>query len=263
MTDVPYLAAEHPIRFAHRGSRLLWPENTMRAFSGAVEDHGYRYLELDVRCSADGVPMVFHDQSLERTSNGAGPIAAWSAADLATLDAGYHFAPGDGHPLRGAGITIPTLEELLRTWPDVRLNIDLKAPGIEWQVAEVIRRCDAEERILIGSFYDQRIARFRRITRERVAVSAGPTAAMAMYTASRVGRSARSAAVAFQLPYRFGVIRIDRRLIAAVHRAGAQLHVWTVNEPADMRRLLDMGVDGIVTDRPDLLNDVLAEREEG
>lgn len=260
MTDVPFLAAEHPIRFAHRGSRTLWPENTMHAFEHAVTDHGYLYLELDVRCSADGVPMVFHDESLQRTTNGSGPIASWSVADLRTLDAGYHFAANDDHPLRGTGIGIPTLEEVYRAWPGVHLNIDLKAPAIEWQVAEVIRRCEAEERSLIGSFYDQRIARFRRITRDRVAVSAGPTAAMAMYTASRVGRAVRGAAVAYQLPFRVGVIKIDRRLIAAVHRAGAQIHVWTVNDPADMNRLLDLEVDGIITDRPDVLNDVLAAR---
>lgn len=260
MTDVPFLTAEHPIRFAHRGSRILWPENTMYAFDRAVTDLGYRYAELDVRCSADGVPMVFHDQSLPRTTNGVGPVAEWSAADLGTLDAGYHFAPGDGYPMRGAGIRIPTLEEVYRTWPALHLNIDLKAAGIEWQVAEVIRRCDAEERSLIGSFHDQRIARFRRITRGGVAVSAGPTAAMAMYSASRVGLTSRSTVAAYQLPYRVGVIQIDARLIGAVHRAGAQVHVWTVNDPLDMHRLLGMGVDGIVSDRPDVLNAVVAER---
>ncbi|MEN8234083.1 MAG: glycerophosphodiester phosphodiesterase [Actinomycetota bacterium] len=252
-----YFSVEHPIRFAHRGSRILWPENTMYGFAKAVEDLNYKYLELDVRLTADRVPVVFHDGTLDRTTNGTGEIAEYTFEELQGLDAAHHFDPENDYPLRGHGIGISPLDELYRTWPDVRLNIDLKGPGEEWAVAEVIRAADAEHRTLVGSFYDRRIAKFRRISRGRVAVSAGPSAALAMVAASRVGRSIRRKIQAYQLPFDYRAVPIDEKLIDAIHRAGAHIHLWTVNEPEDMRRLLDMGVDGIVTDRPDLLNEVM------
>ena len=252
-----YFSVERPIRFAHRGSRILWPENTMHAFAGAVEDLGYHYLEIDVRLTADGIPVVFHDETLERTTDGEGKVADRTFAELAQLDAAYAFDPEHGYPLRGTGIGISSLEELYATWPDVRLNIDLKAPEEEWVVAEVIRSADAEHRTLVGGFNDRRIARFRRITGGRVVVSAGPTASLAMYAASRVGRTVRRGFQAYQLPFNYRGMKIDRRLIDAVHRAGAHIHLWTVNEADDMERFIAMGVDGIITDRPDLLNGVI------
>ncbi len=252
-----YFSIEHPIRLAHRGSRVLWPENTMFAFAGAVEELGYHYLELDVRLTADRIPVVFHDATLERTTSGTGKIADYPLDELQSIDAAYHFDPDHDYPLRGTGIGISPLEELYRTWPDVRLNVDLKTSGEEWAVAEVIRAADAEHRTLIGSFYDRRIARFRRITQGQVAVSAGPTAAAAMWSASRGGRTTRRKVQAYQLPFNYRGFKIDDKLIDSIHRAGAHLHLWTVNEADDMRRFLDMGVDGIVTDRPDVLNDVM------
>lgn len=252
-----FFSVEHPIRFAHRGSRILWPENTMHAFAGAVEGLGYNYLEIDVRLTSDHVPIVFHDAKLNRTTSGNGRVVEHTLAEVQALDAAYLFDPDNGYPLRGTGIGISTLEELYGTWPSVRLNIDLKAPGEEWAVAEVIRAFDAEHRTLIGSFNDRRIARFRRITRGRVAVSAGPTSAASMYVASRRGRTIHRKIQAYQVPFDYRGVTIDDKIIDAVHRAGAHIHLWTVNEPDDMRRFIDMGVDGIVTDRPDLLNEVL------
>lgn len=251
-----FFSVEHPIRFAHRGSRVLWPENTMHAFAGAVEGLGYHYLEIDVRLTSDHVPVVFHDAKLNRTTGESGKVVDHTLAELQSVDAAYHFDPENGYPLRGTGIGVSTLEELYGTWPEVRLNIDLKAPGEEWAVAEVIRAYDAEHRTLIGSFTDRRIARFRRITRGRVAVSAGPRAAASMYAASRAGRTIRRKVQAYQLPFNYRGAKIDDKLIDAVHRAGAHIHLWTVNDPDDMRRFIDMGIDGIVTDRPDLLNEV-------
>ncbi|MFV9672877.1 MAG: glycerophosphodiester phosphodiesterase [Acidimicrobiia bacterium] len=252
-----FFSVEHPIRFAHRGSRILWPENTMHAFAGAVEELGYHYLEIDVRLTSDHVPVVFHDAKLNRTTNGDGKVADHTLAEIQAVDAAYHFDPERDYPLRGTGIGVSTLEELYGTWPEVRLNIDLKGPGEEWAVAEVVRAFDAEHRTLIGSFTDRRIARFRRITRGRVAVSAGPTTAASMYLASRTGRTIHRKVQAYQLPFNYRGAKIDDKLIDAVHRAGAHIHLWTVNEPDDMRRFIEMGVDGIVTDRPDLLNEVM------
>lgn len=252
----PYLSLEHPIRLAHRGSRVLWPENTMRAFQGAV-DLGYRYLELDVRVTVDGVVVVHHDATLDRTTSGAGLLRDRTLAELLELDAAHHFAPEAEYPLRGTGERIPTLEQVLTTWPNVHVNIDLKAPGSEWPVAEVITRLGRQDSVLIGSFSDRRVARFRRITRGRVATSVGPTVAVRMWSASRVGRHVAHRADAFQMPYAQRGFQIDQRFIDAVHASGAHLHVWTVNDAGDMHRMLALGVDGIVTDRPDVLNEVL------
>lgn len=261
MHPIAYLSAEHPIRFAHRGSRALWPENTWYGFDRAVEDLGYRYIETDVQVTKDGVVVVFHDDTLERTTNGTGRVAEWRWEDVAALDAAYHFSPdGASFPLRGAGVGISSLEDTFARYPDTHFNIDLKARGSEWPVAEVVARCNRQDTVLIGSFHDRRIARFRRITKGRVATSAGPQAAMAMYAASRVGRTVHRPPVAYQLPYRMRGAAVDRRLVEAVHAAEAQLHLWTVNDADEMHRLLDIGADGIVTDRPDLLNDVMEER---
>lgn len=251
------------MRLAHRGSRILWPENTWIAFDAAVGDLGYSYVETDIQVTRDGVVVVFHDETLERTTNGVGRVADWNWEDLKHLDAAYAFSPdGENHPYRGTGIGIPRLDETFDRYPGVCFNIDLKAHGSEWPVADVIARCKRTDSVLIGSFADRRIARFRRITKGRVATSAGPSAAMAMFAASRVGRTSRRPVNAYQLPHSVKGAAVDRKLVDAVHRAGAHIHVWTVDEPSDMHALLDIGVDGIVTDRPDLLNEVLEERND-
>lgn len=259
---IPYLSAEYPLRFAHRGSRVLWPENTAEAFQGAV-DLGYRYVETDVRITRDGVVVVFHDATLERTTNGAGKVSQWAFEDLQRLDAAWWFDEAGGYPLRGRGVRIRTLEEVFEMWPDVRFNIDLKSPNMEWVVADLIKRHGRDETTLIGSFVDRRVARFRRITRGGVAVSAGPSTVAAMWAASRLGRTIRRPVAAFQVPFDYRSLPIDRKYVGAIHQAGAHIHTWTVNEPEDMRRLLDLGVDGIVTDRPDLLNEVLRQGGHG
>ena len=261
MPTAAYLDAEYPIRFAHRGSRILWPENTWYGFDRAVEDLGYRYIETDIQVTKDGVVIVFHDDTLDRTTNGTGAVADWTWSELAALDAAYHFSPdGESFPLRGTGVGISRLDDTFERYPDVRFNIDLKAKGSEWPVAEVIARNERHGTVLIGSFHDRRTARFRRITRGAVATSAGPQAAIAMYTASRLGRTVHRPHAAYQLPYRMRGASVDEKLVEAVHAADAQLHLWTVDEPEDMHRFLDLGVDGIVTDRPDVLNRVMEER---
>ena len=252
-----YLGREHPVRLAHRGSRVLWPENTHHAFDGAVE-LGYVYIETDIRVTSDGVVVVFHDETLERTTNGVGKVSDWNWDALSALDAAYNFSPdGESFPLRGMGIGISRLEDTLAEYPDVNFNVDLKAKDSEWLVAEVVVRMKRHDSVLIGGFVDTRIARFRRITKGTVATSAGPSAAMAMYTASRIGKSLRSKADAYQLPATMRGVSLDRKLVDAVHAAGAHVHVWTVNEEHEMQRFLALGVDGIVTDRPDILNNVL------
>lgn len=248
----PFLNHEHPLRFAHRGSRRLWPENTMTAFQGAL-DLGYRYLETDVHASRDRKVVIFHDDGLERLTDGRGKVWEHDWEDLRLLDAAYNFGEDHGYPLRGTGVGIPLMEEVLTTFPRVLLNIDLKQAGIAGLLADEVRRLGAEDRVLIGSFHDRRIRQFRRASGGRVATSAGPGEVAAALSAAAMGRGAPGAADALQVPRRLAV----RRLVEAAHRAGKQVHAWTVNDEEEMRRLLASGVDGIVTDRPDLLNEVL------
>lgn len=256
-----YFDLEHPIRFAHRGSRVLWPENTWYGFDRATGDMGYRYLETDVQVTSDGVVVVFHDDTLERCTNGVGNVRDWRWDDLRHLDAGYNFSPdGESFPLRGSGIGISRLDATLDRYPDLRLNIDLKSDGTEWAVAEVVRTMKREDTVLVGAFTDSRIARFRRITKGRVATACGPRDSIAMYAASRIGRAMPAKGDAYQLPYKTKGISADRRLIKAVHDAGKQIHLWTVNDRDEMERFLDLGVDGIITDRPDILNELMEDR---
>jgi len=260
MLSKAYFGGEHPIRFAHRGSRELWPENTWHAFDGAIEGLGYRYIETDVQVTADGVVVVFHDDTLERCTNGVGKISEWRWEDLAHLDAAYTFThDGDSFPLRGTGIGVSRLDDTFARYPDAFFNIDLKADGTEWAVAEIVKKMEREDNVLIGGFSDRRVARFRRITKGRVATSAGPRDAVAMFVASRTGRGVNAKVDAYQLPYKTSKFVVDRRLIDAVHSVDKQIHVWTVNDAREMAKFLDMGVDGIITDRPDTLNDVMED----
>lgn len=259
---VPFLSLEHPIRMAHRGSTILWPENTLPAFQGAV-DLGYRYIETDVRMTRDGVVVVFHDPTLERLTNGVGKVEDWLYEDLARLDAAWSFGADRGFPLRADGVRVPTLAEAFDTYPDVHFNLDLKAKGIEWAVADVIKRHGREDSTMVGSFTDRRLSRIRRITRGRVATSAGPAQVAAMLAASRIGRTGPKVD-AYQVPIRSrGIKVVDKRFVKGAHRSGAQVHVWTINDPDEMNALLDLGVDGIVTDRPDLLREVVSNRLDG
>jgi glycerophosphoryl diester phosphodiesterase len=259
---VPYLAREHPIRFAHRGSRILWPENTMEAFQKAV-DLGYRYIETDVRITKDRVVVVFHDRTLERTTNGVGAVSDWLWEDLRHLDAAWTFDPDHDYPMRQHGVVISRLDDVFATFPDINFNIDAKSRGLEWAVADVIDRHDRAETTLLGSFIDHRAAKFRRVTKGRIATAAGPLAALGMWTASRFGRSLTHPSVAYQVPFDHPILRIDQKYVDAVHAAGDHIHCWTVNDPAEMERLFDLGVDGIISDRPDLLNEVVARRGVG
>lgn len=258
----PCLDREHPIRFAHRGSRLLWPENTLYAFHHAV-GLGLICVETDIRKTRDGVLVVFHDELLDRTTDATGPVRDRTLAELRTLDAAYHFDAASGHPLRGTGIGINTLEEVLSALPAVMFNIDLKEPGLEAPLAQLIDRLGCQERVCVASFDDKRLRRFRKITAGQVATSAGPTEVFKAWLGSRFGRAPRGRAHAYQVPPSWRFLQVvDRRFVDAAHKAGKQVHVWTIDAPAEMERLLDLGVDGIVTDRPDLLAQVVAARAE-
>lgn len=234
----------------------------MTAFENAT-NMGYRHLETDLRMSSDGVLMCFHDADLDRTTNGSGPIERLTLAELKRLDAGYKHNSDNGFPFRGMGIEIPTLDEVVAAFPDVSLIVDLKAEGTVGPLAAFVDEQQIHDRLIVGSFFDDRIAEFRDLTDGRVATSSGPALARMWVLASRVGRGASGKASALQLPTHLrGVRVVDNKLVDAAHNSGLQVHVWTVNTVPEMTRLLDMGVDGLVTDRPDLLRDVLDSRGE-
>jgi glycerophosphoryl diester phosphodiesterase len=256
----PYLSGEHPIRFAHRGGAGLWPENTMPAFQGAY-DLGIRYMETDVHLSADGVIVVFHDHELDRLTDGTGKVGDWRWSELRHLDAAYGFEPEADYPQRGRGAGIPRLDELVAAFPDVCWNVDMKHTPVVDALADFVAAHGAEDRVLASSFYDHRLRRFRRATGGRVATSAGPVEVARMAGAARLGRSASIKADALQIPEQTGRMGlVTRGLIDAAHAADVAVHVWTINDALSMHRLLDLGVDGIMTDRPDVLVDVVSQR---
>lgn len=258
----PYLQGDRPLVLAHRGGADLAPENTMAAFQNAV-DLGVDILELDVHTTADGTVVVIHDESVDRTTDGTGAVHDFTLADLRQLDAGYEFSPDNGQtfPFRGQGIGIPTLEEVFAAFPDMRINIEIKQsdPPIEAAVLEVIERAGAQQRVLVGSEYDDVMARFRSLAPD-IATSAATNEVRNFYLAQllRVSAIYRPLADAFQVPEYSGSTHVvTPSFVDAAHHHGVKVHVWTVNDAETMQRLLDIGVDGIITDRPDVALEVV------
>ncbi len=247
---------------AHRGGSGLWPENTMLAFRKAVA-LGVDALEIDIHSTADGVLVVSHDPDVDRVTNGKGRINDMTFAALQELDAGYWWTADQGktYPYRGQGITIPAVEELFQTFPEMWINVDIKQsqPAIVRPFADLIRRYNMSDKMMVGSFAGHTVAEFRRACPE-VAAAASANEARLLFGLSVVGleKLYRGRAQAMQLPEYEGRIHvITPRFVAAAHRVGTAVHVWTVDEEADMRRLIDLGVDGLMTDYPDRLLRVL------
>ncbi|HSP64683.1 MAG TPA: glycerophosphodiester phosphodiesterase [Candidatus Deferrimicrobium sp.] len=257
----PFLDHPIPIAIAHRGGAEELPENTLPAFDAAVE-LGYHHLETDAHLSSDGVVFSFHDYVLERVTDRRGRLSSVSAAEIGEADAAYHFSPdGVTFPLRGTGIRVPTMEEVLTRWPGVFVNIDTKSDAVVDPLVDLLRRLDAFDRVCIGSFSDDRLRRVRRLSGGAVCTSMGPAGITAAWLASRTGRMPRLQADCLQVPVRARrLVVVDRRLVEVAHAAGLQVHVWTIDDPAEMGALLDLGVDAIMTDRPRLLRDVLSAR---
>jgi glycerophosphoryl diester phosphodiesterase len=212
---------------------------------------GYRYLETDVRVTADGVPIVFHDPTLDRVTDRTGRVDQLRWGELAAARIG-----GREPILR--------LDELLGAWPDVRFNLDIKAPGVVAALARTVRRLRAEDRICLGSFSDARVAAARRVFGPSVCTSLGPRGVAALRLSSFSPRAAglvRIPAGCAQVPLQLGGrALVDERFIAAAHARGLQVHVWTVDTEEEAAAVLDLGVDGVMTDRPAMLRDLLERR---
>lgn len=231
----------------------------MLAFRNAHES-GIRWFESDLHMSSDGVLMCIHDSTVDRTTNGRGTVETHTASELRALDAGYALEVAGNQPFRDRGLGIPTLEEVLTTFEDVRLVLDLKEAGLAEGLWALLRRLDAEDRVIVGSFSDRRLSEFRLVSGGRVATSAGKGSVARLLAKAKVG-DVPLLADALQVPASFRGIRIvTESSVQRFHAAGYQVHVWTVNVAKQMHKLLDMGVDGIITDRPDALKAVLIER---
>jgi glycerophosphoryl diester phosphodiesterase len=244
----PYLEHPGPLAFAHRGGAGEAPENSWTAFEHAVS-LGYRYMETDVRTTADGVAVALHDPSLDRVADRTGALRTMSWAQVRACK------------LRD-GREPPLLEELLGAWPQLRWNIDVKRREAIGPVVEAIRRTGAVDRVLVASFSGSRAARAREALGPDLATGAGRLTVASLLAAKVVSFwPVSSDAVAAQVPPRDGLIKIvDAAFVRVCHRAGLAVHVWTINTSAEMEGLLDLGVDGIMTDRPSVLKEVLERR---
>ncbi|PKQ03712.1 MAG: glycerophosphodiester phosphodiesterase [Alphaproteobacteria bacterium HGW-Alphaproteobacteria-11] len=247
----PYLEHDGLLAFAHRGGASAWPENTMPAFQGAV-DLGYRYIETDVHATRDGVLLAFHDDKLDRVTDRTGVIAEMDYADVKQ-------ARVDGRE------PIPLMAELLSAWPELRINIDPKRDNAAGPLIRLLKDMNAIDRVCVTAFSGKRTAGIRAALGPRLCTGMGP-----MSTA-RLRFSSWSGPLGFvwggfaegcaQIPIeQYGIRLVDRALVDRAHELGLQVHVWTIDDPAEMRRLIDAGVDGLMTDEPALLKTVLIER---
>jgi glycerophosphoryl diester phosphodiesterase len=235
------------LAFAHRGGAGDWPENTMPAFEGAV-GLGYRYVETDAHVTADGICLAFHDDRLDRVTDSTGVIAELPYQKV-------REARVDGRE------PIPLLEDLLASFPELRVNIDPKHDAAVDALVKVIERTGSIDRVCVGSFSDQRITRLRAALGPRLCTSLGPKAIARLRGGSFGLPSGRIEGGCAQVPHAYkGVVVTDRRFVERSHAAGLQVHVWTIDDEDEMHALLDLGVDGIMTDRPAVLREVLRSR---
>ena len=260
-----YLASPGPRVFGHRGAAAVAPENTLASFALASA-LGAGYLELDVHASSDGTVVVLHDADLDRTTDATGPIAERSWRDIQRIDAGYRFRGTDeSFPYRGQGVRIPALEEVLRAFPQHFFNIEIKqaAPSIVADVVALLRSCDAAERTLLAAARDDVMAEIRAAVGDSIATGSS-TGDVAMFI-DRCERDDwsdyRHPGVALQIPRSFaGQDLVTPRTIAAAHRLAVEIHVWTINSAAEIEELLDLGVDGIMSDAPGLVRSAVDRR---
>lgn len=221
-------------------------ENTLVAFDAAVA-LGFRYLETDVHATSDGVLVAFHDDRLDRVTDKTGAIASLPHHEVSRA-------------LVGGQLPIPTLDELLEAFPDSRLNIDIKADAAVEPLVESLQRHGALRRVCVGSFSTARLKRFRRLIGSNVATSATPTEITRLRAASLFGVHPTSHGLAYQIPVRHkGVPLVTRSFVNAAHRSGRVVHVWTINNRQEMERLIDLGVDGLVSDDIETLRNVCVD----
>lgn len=262
----PYFDLATPIVIGHRGCAGEQPENTLAAFERGLAD-GAQILESDVHLTRDAVPVLIHDEAVDRCTEGSGRVARFDLAELKQLDAGYRFSPdGERHPERGRGHTIPTLREAFQAFPGARFNLELKdpAPGFVEHTLDVVAELGRSATTLLTSGNDAIMHDIREQVEARgIHVALGAcTGEVARFAVSALrGEAPPPGPMALQIPSAFGDRPlVTRELLAHAHAHDVQVHVWTIDEPDEMTRLIDLGVDGIVTDFPARMVDLLAHR---
>jgi glycerophosphoryl diester phosphodiesterase len=260
--DHPYFNRAGFMVIAHRGGRSLGPENTLYTFRRAV-DLGVDVLETDVRLTRDDRLAVIHDKTVDRTTNGSGTVASYTLADLQKLDAAYRWSADQANPfsLRGKGIKIPSLAEVFKAFPQMRINIEIKdpEPAAISSLCRTIKDHDMSQKVMIASFNAGALKKFRALC-PAVATSAGASETFWFYALQKMHLESAYTpqARALQVPENYGDLQVvNERFIAAARRRNLRVQVWTVNDIDSMKRLLQLGVDGIMTDYPQRLIDLL------
>ncbi len=253
---------QYPLVIAHQGGNLIAPDETLFAYEQAV-DLGVDILEGDLHITSDGVLVLIHDESVDRTTNGRGLVEEKTLAELKELDAGYNWTPNDGesYPYRGQGITIPTLEEVFQAFPGYPVNLEIKKTetSLEQPLCELLRKYEMQDKALIASFHDERMAEFREVCPEvATSGSRGEVTKFVILNYAFLGGIYSPAANALQVPERdSGILIVRPAFISGANRRNMQVHVWTPNTAEELQHFIDLGVDGIITDRPDLLMELI------
>lgn len=263
---------ERPIVLAHRGGAKLAPENTLAAFNKSAE-LGVHGFEIDIRMTQDEEILVFHDEYIDRTTDGAGRVADMSLEQLKAFDLGYHFVDSEGkHSYRGKKEQVVLLQELIEKFPHMYINIDIKddpetyegslVPSKLWRLIDSL---GVQDRVAVTSFYDEQIDRFNLYAQNRVAIGAGENEVRKAYASynSQFGHLYQPRADVFQIPMKSSVFRLDSpRFITFLENLNIPVHYWVIDEAEAMRSLIKAGAKGIITDRPDLAVAVVSEMEE-
>jgi glycerophosphoryl diester phosphodiesterase len=265
--DYPYFKPYKFLVIAHRGGRSLGPENTLYTFKRAA-DLGVDVLEMDVHRTKDGKLVVLHDSTVDRTTNGTGTVDRYTLTELKKLDAAYYWSPDQGKsfPLRGRGISIPALSEVFEAFPQMRMNIEIKEPGQSELSAfcRLIHDSGMTQKVLIASFDAGALKKFRSLC-PGIATSAGASEVMLFYALQKLHlESVYSPAFqALQVPLTYdGLQVVTKRFVDAAHARNLKVHVWTINGVVEMQKLMRLGVDGIMTDYPQLLLELIAKKKQ-
>jgi len=258
----------NPRSFAHRGNSVDFPENTLPAFSSAHE-MGIDVIETDVHLARDGEIVIWHDDTLERNTDGKGKVESFTLKELKGFDAAYTFTRDGGktYPFRGKGVRMSTLEEALTMFPSQRFNVDLKTDDtkIVEAYARVIRKCGAEHRVCTASFHQRNIDALRALEPKMLtSVSTKEIVPLVLSEKFRLKVNNHGRKLVFQMPWKaMGIRIVTPHFVKAMHSVGATIEIWTVNDEEEMDMLFGMGIDGIMTDRPDTLLKVLKRRDSG
>jgi glycerophosphoryl diester phosphodiesterase len=262
--DHPYYAADlnYPLVIAHQGGDGVWPGETMFAYQHAA-DLGVDVLEMDIHITKDGQLILMHDETVDRTTDGTGEIESMTLDELKKLDAAYDWSPDEGQtfPYRGQGLTIATLEEVFSAFPDKRMTIEIKKTNASMAkpFCDLIHEYSMQDKVLVASFHDERLKEFRTACPDVATSSAkNETTVFVLLTKAFLGGFYSPKFYSLQVPEESGGITVmTPAFVRAAHARNLAVEPWTINDEATMRKFIEWGVDGIITDRPDILMEVL------